>query len=103
MDNSTWHKDVQLFSVCDAGQSQGILFLGPTTALVCGFTKPTSTKPSLLRYNEMGVSFSVFDMTIHEPESREVIKSLNVASTFNNIRSKILLFEGPEALGQGHE
>jgi metallopeptidase MepB len=51
----------------------------------------------------MGVSFSVFDMTIHEPETREVIKSLNVASTFNNIRSKIWLVEGPEALSQGDE
>jgi metallopeptidase MepB len=54
-------------------------------------------------YNLMMVSFGVFDMTIHEPESHEAIKSLNAGSTFNSIRSKIWPVEGPEALGQGDE
>jgi metallopeptidase MepB len=54
-------------------------------------------------YNLMMVSFGVFDMTIHEPESHEAAKNLNAGSTFNNIRSKIWPVEGPEALGEGDE
>ena len=38
----------------------------PATALVCGFAKPTDTKPSLLRHNDMEALFHEMGHGIHD-------------------------------------
>lgn len=46
---------------------------------------------------------SMFDMSVHEPESHEAIEKMNISAKFNSMRKEIAQVEGPEALGQGDE
>lgn len=54
-------------------------------------------------FNLRQVNFSLYDMMVHEPKSHEAIENLNISAIYNILRKEILLFEGPEVLGQGYE
>jgi metallopeptidase MepB len=54
-------------------------------------------------FNLQQLHFGIFDMTVHEPESHEAIKKMNMSETFNKLRKEISQIEGPEVLGQGNE
>ena len=45
--------------------------------------------------------FGTFDMLIHEPESHDAVKALDIPEKFNKMRRDISGMEGPEALGEG--
>ncbi|KAI9655465.1 MAG: hypothetical protein M1831_004882 [Alyxoria varia] len=46
--------------------------------------------------------FGTFDMLIHEPESHEAVKALDIPEKFNKMRRDISGMEGPEALGRDY-
>jgi metallopeptidase MepB len=45
----------------------------------------------------------IFDMIVHQPESHETIKNLNISAEYNNLRKEMLQIDGPEVLGQSDE
>lgn len=51
-------------------------------------------------FNLRQLHFGIFDMTVHEGESHEWIKNLDVSETFNKLRHDISRIDGPEALGE---
>jgi metallopeptidase MepB len=54
-------------------------------------------------FNLRQLHFGIFDMTVHEPESHEVIETLNVSEKYNALRKELSKIDGPEVLGKGNE
>lgn len=54
-------------------------------------------------FNLRQLHFGIFDMTVHEGESHEAIKNLNVPELYNRLRKEISKLDGPEDLGEGYE
>ncbi|PVI04451.1 zincin [Periconia macrospinosa] len=50
-------------------------------------------------FNLRQLHFGMFDMTVHEPKSREEIENLDITTTYNKLRHDISQIDGPEALG----
>lgn len=105
----TWHPDVKVYEVREAGQTTGILYLDlhprsgmkrsgawqstlieasgdgphrrlPVAIIVCNFTEPTKTKPALLSPREVETLFHEFGHALHGLLSRAVI-------SFNSMES----------------
>lgn len=52
-------------------------------------------------FNLRQLHFGIFDMTIHEPKSREALEEMKISETYNNLRKEISKLDGPETLGAG--
>ena len=52
-------------------------------------------------FNLRQLHFGIFDMTIHEPESHELLEAMKISETYNSLRKDISKLDGPEVLGQG--
>lgn len=65
----------------DQGLYKGIV-RRPHAAIVCNFTKPTPTKPSLLTYDEVGTLFHEFGHALHMMLSKCRYRSLGGANVF---------------------
>lgn len=63
----------------------------------------SSTGWKIVREQLKDVFFSTFDMVIHTPTSHEALESLNLAETFNRLKSEIFSLPGGEAIGDGWE
>ncbi|KAF2636910.1 thimet oligopeptidase [Massarina eburnea CBS 473.64] len=50
-------------------------------------------------FNLRQLHFGMFDMTVHEPGSREEVEKLDITTTYNKLRKEISQLDGPEALG----
>ena len=111
-DVSTYHKDVEAYEVfakdsgdfiglffadfypraskrsgawCTHFRSQGLLkgeVRRPHVSIVCNFTKPTESKPSLLTFNETRTLFHEFGHALHELLSQCTYSSLGGTSVY---------------------
>lgn len=54
-------------------------------------------------FNLRQLHFGIFDMTVHEPATHEVIEKMNVSDKYNTLRKEIWKIDGPEVLGKGNE
>jgi metallopeptidase MepB len=52
-------------------------------------------------FNLRQLHFGIFDMTVHQPESRQWLEELDISKLYNDLRAEISGLKGPEALGQG--
>lgn len=106
----TYHPDVKVFEVHDGDLYVGLFYTDffpretkkggawmsnlrdqglwgsdlkrPHVTIVCNFTKPTSTKPSLLTYNEVTTLFHEFGHALHGLLSQCKYKSLSGANVY---------------------
>jgi metallopeptidase MepB len=62
-------------------------------------TKQVNNALFYLRQLHVGI----FDMTVHEPESHEVAKKMNISEIWNTLRKDMTKLEGPESQGKGNE
>ncbi|NCN42192.1 M3 family metallopeptidase [bacterium] len=65
----------------------------PHVSIVCNFTKPTKTKPSLLTFNEVSTLFHEFGHALHGLLSQQTYKSLsgtNVYLDFVELPSQVM-------------
>ncbi|MGV6829863.1 MAG: M3 family metallopeptidase [Flavobacteriales bacterium] len=117
-----YHEDVKTFSVTDNNQNQVAIFYAdfhpregkrggawmtsykpqqikngkndrPHISIVCNFTKPTKSKPSLLTFNEVTTLFHEFGHALHGMLANTTYKSLsgtNVYWDFVELPSQIL-------------
>jgi len=53
-------------------------------------------------FNLRQLHFGIFDMTIHEGESQEQVKALNISELYNKLRKEITTLDGPETQGKGY-
>jgi len=51
-------------------------------------------------FNLRQLHFGIFDMTVHTPESHEVIEKMDVSDAYNRLRVEIAGMKGPEAQGE---
>jgi len=73
-------------------------------------TLPDSLIDSIVRtrhvndalFNLRQLHFGIFDMTIHEGESQEQVKGLNISELYNKLRKEITTLDGPETQGKGY-
>lgn len=49
------------------------------------------------------VQISIFDLKIHDAESQEVIKKMNISATYNRLKREIFPLDSPHVLGEGDE
>jgi hypothetical protein len=61
---------------------EGIVDHRPHVSIVCNFTKPTKTSPSLLTFNEVTTLFHEFGHALHGMLARGVYESLSGTSVF---------------------
>lgn len=54
-------------------------------------------------FNLRQLHFGIYDMTIHQGESQEQIKEIDMAELYNRLRSELTKLSGPEVLGQGYD
>jgi metallopeptidase MepB len=54
------------------------------------------------KYSPRQLHFGIFDMTVHEPESHEALKNLEISEAYNRLRKEISKIDGPEVLGKGY-
>jgi Zn-dependent oligopeptidase len=54
----------------------------PQVSIVCNFTKPTQTEPSLLTFNEVTTLFHEFGHALHAMNAKTIYPSLSGASVF---------------------
>jgi len=54
----------------------------PQVSIVCNFTKPTKTKPSLLTFNEVTTLFHEFGHALHTMNANTTYPSLSGASVY---------------------
>jgi metallopeptidase MepB len=54
-------------------------------------------------FNLRQLHFGIFDMTIHEPKSHDIIEQMKIPETYNSLRKDISKLDGPEVLGQGDD
>jgi len=54
----------------------------PQVSIVCNFTKPTKTKPSLLTFNEVTTLFHEFGHALHAMNANTTYPSLSGASVY---------------------
>jgi len=47
--------------------------------------------------------YASYDMTVHNPDSREVLEAMNFCEIFNKSRNETMCLEGGEVLGEGWE
>lgn len=57
----------------------------------------------IVREQLKDVFFSMFDMTIHTPNSHEELDAMNLAEVFNKLKTEIYSLPGGEAIGDGWE
>ncbi len=121
-DIDTYHKDVMTYTVEDSQQNLVAIFYAdffprsgkrngawmtsykpqfvkndknerPHVSIVCNFTKPTSTKPSLLTFNEVTTLFHEFGHALHGMLADTIYPSLSgtsVAWDFVELPSQIM-------------
>ncbi|KAI9732964.1 MAG: hypothetical protein M1818_007397 [Claussenomyces sp. TS43310] len=71
---------------------------------------PDEMIESLIRAKHVNVALStlnqlhlsIFDMTVHEPESHEAIEKLNISARYNTLRKELSPIDGPE-VSEGDE
>lgn len=51
-------------------------------------------------FNLRQLHFGIFDMAVHSPKSHEEVKNLDAASLYNELRTELVGFTGPEAQGE---
>jgi len=51
-------------------------------------------------FNLRQLHFGLFDMTVHSPKSHADLEALDVAATYNELRTEISKLKGPEAQGE---
>ncbi|KAF3767006.1 zincin [Cryphonectria parasitica EP155] len=51
-------------------------------------------------FNLRQLHFGIFDMAVHSPKSHEEVKSLEPSKLYNELRTEIVGFTGPEAQGE---
>lgn len=54
-------------------------------------------------FNLRQLHFGIFDMTVHEPKSREALQEIKISATYNRLRKEISKLDGPEVLGEGDD
>ncbi len=107
---AVYHKDVQVFEVLEGERHMGLLYLDlfpreekrggawctgyrsqglrhgkilrPHVAVVCSFTPPTATRPSLLRLDEVTTLYHEFGHALHSLLSECTYTSLSGSSVF---------------------
>lgn len=47
--------------------------------------------------------FAIFDMKVHEPESPQAIKDLDLGVAWNTLGKEVTMLAGPETQGQGYK
>ncbi|KAL8969043.1 MAG: hypothetical protein Q9183_002184 [Haloplaca sp. 2 TL-2023] len=52
-------------------------------------------------FNLRQLHFGIFDMTVHEPKSHDVLMGYDIPELYNRLRKEISGLDGPEDLGQG--
>jgi metallopeptidase MepB len=81
----------------EAGDASGLLERElPKQLIVASLQK---SKDFNLSRSYANVASCLFDMAVHNPESREVLERMNFAETFNRIHRDARLLHGPEDLG----
>jgi thimet oligopeptidase len=111
---NAWHEDVQLFEVTDAkdgrmvghfyldlfprpnkyghaaawglvkGHMEGTTWVTPVSAMVCNFTKPTATEPSLLGHDEVETFFHEFGHVVHNLAGRSPVGYFSGTSVYRD-------------------